>query len=124
MARAAPRGARAHKRQTRRGVNVSSFANGLRRKKEESDLIKPKNIFTATIAAAVLAGSVAAATPASAGYWRHYGYGWGPYAAGAAGALALGVMAATAAEADSCYYESRPIYRHGYFVGYRQIPVC
>jgi hypothetical protein len=87
-------------------------------------MTKSKKIFTATIAAAVLAGSVAAATPAAANHWHHHGYGWAPYAAGAAGVLALGVLAATAAQSDSCYYESRPIYRHGYFVGYRQIPVC
>lgn len=82
-----------------------------------------KKFITTTIAAAVVMGSIASATPASAHHWRH-GYGWGPYAAGAAGVVALGVLAATAAQSQSCYYESRPIYRHGYFVGYRQVPVC
>ncbi|HEY8163697.1 MAG: hypothetical protein ACR650_16740 [Methylocystis sp.] len=84
---------------------------------------KSKKTFAAAIAAAVIAGSIASATPASAYYW-HHGYGWGPYAAGAAGAVALGVVAGAIAESQSCYYESRPVYRHGYFVGYRQVPVC
>lgn len=83
-----------------------------------------RKIITMTAAAVVLAGSVASATPAFA--WHHYhGYGWGPYAAGAAGALALGAIAAGVAASDSCYYESRPIFnRWGDVVGYRRYPVC
>lgn len=78
----------------------------------------------AAIAATVVAGSIASATPASAYYWHHHGYGWGPYAAGAAGTVALGLVAGAIAESESCYYESRPVYRRGYFVGYRQVQVC
>lgn len=85
---------------------------------------KSKKIVTAAIAAAVLAGSVASATPALA-WHRHHGYGWAPYAAGAAGAIALGAMAAAAASAPDCYYESRPIFnRWGDVIGYRRVPTC
>lgn len=88
-------------------------------------MFKSKKSLVAAIAATVVAGSIASATPASAYYWHHHhGYGWGPYVAGAAGAVALGLVAGAIAESDSCYYESRPVYRHGYFVGYRQVPVC
>jgi hypothetical protein len=99
----------------------------LANKEQESEMLKSGKIFTGAVAAAVIIGSVAAATPASAYYWRPYGYGygWAPYAGAAAGALALGVIAgAAAAQANLCYYESRPVYRRGYFVGYRDVPVC
>lgn len=81
-----------------------------------------KKIISTTLAAAVLAGTVASATPAFAWTKWHHGYGWAPYAVG--GALALGAMAATASGAD-CYYERRPIFnRWGDVIGYRSVPTC
>jgi hypothetical protein len=94
------------------------------KKQEESVMTKPLRIFGATIVAIAIAGSLASATPAAAQNVNYDNYGWGPYAAVTAGALALGMMAATAAPNNNCYYESRPIYQDGYFVGYREVPVC
>ncbi|MGD9544703.1 MAG: hypothetical protein AB7F41_10805 [Methylocystis sp.] len=85
---------------------------------------KSKKIISATLAAAVLAGTVASATPALAwSKWHHHGYGWAPYAVG--GALALGAVAAAAASGPDCGYVREPIYnRYGYVVGYRTTPAC
>lgn len=87
---------------------------------------KSKKLITSAVAALVLAGSVASATPAFAWHHHHHhGYGWAPYAAGAAGALALGAIAAGAASGPDCYYERRPIFnRWGNVIGYRNVPVC
>jgi hypothetical protein len=85
-----------------------------------------KKLITVGIAAVMLAGSVVATTSAAqaGGYWGyHHRPHWGPYAAGALGALAVGAIAASAY--DSCYYESRPIFnRWGEVIGYRRFPVC
>ena len=85
---------------------------------------KSKKIISATLAAAVLVGAVASATPALAwSKWHHHGYGWAPYAVG--GAIALGAMAAAAASESDCGYVREPIYsRYGYVVGYRTAPAC
>lgn len=82
-----------------------------------------KKIISVTLAAAVLAGTVASSTPAFAWSKWHHGYGWAPYAVG--GALALGAVAAAAASGPDCVYVREPIYnRRGYVVGYRTVPEC
>jgi hypothetical protein len=83
-----------------------------------------KKIVSMSLAAAMMVGATASATPAFAwSKWHHHGYGWGPYAVG--GALALGAMAAAAASGPDCYYERRPIFnRWGDVIGYRSVPVC
>ncbi len=83
-----------------------------------------KKIISTTLAAAVLAGAVASATPAFAWHkWHHHGYGWAPYAVG--GALALGAIAAPAASTPDCDYVREPIYsRRGYVIGYRTVSSC
>jgi hypothetical protein len=85
---------------------------------------RSKKIISTTLAAAVLAGSVASATPAFAWHkWHHHGYGWAPYAVG--GALALGAIAATAASVPDCAYVQEPIFsRRGRVIGYRTISTC
>lgn len=92
---------------------------------KKKERVMSKKLFTVGVAAVMLAGSVVATTSsAQAGYWGyHHGPGWGPYAAGAIGALAVGAIAASAY--DSCYYESRPIFnRWGEVIGYRRVPMC
>ena len=85
-----------------------------------------KKLFTGAIAAVMLTGSlVVTTTSAQAGGWgyHHYHNHWGPYAAGAFGALALGAVAASAY--NECYLESRPIFnRWGEVIGYRRVPTC
>ncbi|TLG78817.1 hypothetical protein [Methylocystis sp. B8] len=81
-----------------------------------------KKFVSMSLAAAIMVGATASATPAFAWSKWHHGYGWAPFAVG--GALALGAMAAAASGPD-CYYERRPIFnRWGDVIGYRSVPVC
>lgn len=84
-----------------------------------------KKIAITGLAAIALATSLLAmSAPASADWYYHRRHSnWGPYAAGALGALAVGAIAASAY--DSCYYDSRPIFdRWGNVIGYRRVPMC
>lgn len=83
-----------------------------------------KKIISTSLAASVMLGAVASATPALAwSKWHHHGYGWAPFAVG--GALALGAVAAAAASEPDCGYVREPIYsRYGYVIGYRAVPTC
>lgn len=93
------------------------------------------------LGALAMAASVAAsATPAEAGYYRHWyrGYGWngrhhnwgGAVAAGVLGGLALGALAgATYAYGPNyygaCSWQNRPVYdAWGNFAGYAPVQVC
>lgn len=70
---------------------------------------------SASLAALVLSGAMAAATPASAQRWNHGGWGWGgPAAAGAAG-LATGAIIGGAI-ASGAYGPG--YYGYGYGPGY------
>ena len=82
------------------------------------------------LASLVATGSLAAATPAAAGWgWRHGG-GWGvPVAAGLLGALAVGAIAGAASQpayyGGPCYPANRPVIdAWGNVVGYRPTRVC
>jgi hypothetical protein len=87
-------------------------------------MIRSAKFLAISVAGALVTSSLAMATPAAAQDWYYDNYNWGPYAATTAGALALGMIAASAAPNNNCYYESRPIYEEGYFIGYREVPVC
>jgi len=89
------------------------------------------------LASLVATGSLAAATPAAAGWgWRHgggwgyHGGGWGaPVAAGLLGALAVGAIAGAASQpayyGGPCYPANRPVIdAWGNVVGYRPTRVC
>jgi ABC-type amino acid transport substrate-binding protein len=89
------------------------------------------------LASLVATGSLAAATPAAAGWgWRHgggRGYhsgGWGvPVAAGLRGAIAVGAIASAASQPayydGPCYLANRPVAdAWGDVVGYRRAQVC
>lgn len=93
-------------------------------------MTRTRKIITASIAALTLAGAVSAtATPAAA--WHHHGYGWGgpAIAGGIIGGLALGAMAASAANAQPVYYDTcvtrQAVYDSwGNFRGYRRVRVA
>jgi hypothetical protein len=91
---------------------------------EENLMSTVKKIVSTSLAASVMLGAIASATPALAwSKWHHHGYGWAPYAVG--GALALGAVAAAAASEPDCDYVREPIYsRRGYVIGYRAVPMC
>ena len=86
-----------------------------------------KKFVASTLAALTVAGTLlAAAAPAEAG-WRHRrGWHGGAVAAGVVGALALGAIAASAAQpVYACSIERRPVYnRWGDVVGWRRVRVC
>ena len=96
-------------------------------------LLKQK-LIAGGLAAATLMGSVGLATEAEAA-WRHRG---APLAAGVFGGLALGALAAGAANSyyaprpynyapayGECHRERQPVYdRFGGFMGYRIVRVC
>ena len=91
-------------------------------------MTRTRKIFTATIAAATLGLTVASSTPAAAWGWKHhhhYGYG-APIAAGVIGGLALGAMAASAAERDydTCIARVPVTNSWGDVVGYRRARVA
>ncbi|MGA8172729.1 MAG: hypothetical protein WB816_18110 [Methylocystis sp.] len=91
-----------------------------------------------TLAGLVATGSLAAATPAAAGWgWRHgggWGYhreGWGvPVVAGLLGAVAVGTLANAATAptyyaAGPCYFGDRPVVdAWGNVVDYRRARIC
>jgi hypothetical protein len=92
-----------------------------------------KKITIGALAAVTL--GLAAATPASAQYYRGGGWGWGApaVAAGVVGGMALGAAAANAANgpyygpgpAPACWMEARPVYdEYGNFIGRRRVRVC
>src|SRR4051812_5328224 len=87
------------------------------------------SIFQKTISAIIVAatlGTTAIATSSSASAaWRHHGYHGGAVAAGVFGALALGMIAASAASPRECWIERRAITnRGGDVIGARQVRVC
>jgi len=95
-------------------------------------MTRTRKIITATLAAATLAGTIAAtATPAAAwGKYHHHhgGWGWGPGAAiglGVAG-LAAGAIAASAAPVyyDTCVTRQAVYDDWGRFRGYRRVRVA
>ncbi len=94
-------------------------------------MTRTRKIITATLAAATLAGTIAAtATPAAAWHHHHHGGwgGWGPGAAiglGVAG-LAAGAIAASAAPVyyDTCVTRQAVYDDWGRFRGYRRVRVA
>ena len=90
-----------------------------------------RKIITASIAALTLAGAVSAtATPAAAWHRHHGGWGWGgpAIAGGVIGGLALGAMAASAANAqpvyETCLTRQAVYDSWGNFRGYRRVRVA
>jgi hypothetical protein len=91
-----------------------------------------KKALTAVVAAAAIAGTLAATATDASAQWRR-GWGWGPgIAAGVIGGLALGAILATRPRGyvvyegygqpvygPGCYWSAQPIYdRRGVVVGY------
>ena len=94
-----------------------------------------KSVSAALVAATVGAFLAASAGPAAAEWRDHDGWG-GPAAAGLIGGLALGALAAGAAQPaygppvvydapPPCWMERRPLFDpYGNIVGYRRYRVC
>jgi len=98
--------------------------------------------FVKTLAAVTLAGTIAASPALAGGGWGYGGWGYGGHrgpgwgyaaAAGLAGGLAIGALAAQpsyagyypAYGASPCYLTDQPMTdAWGNFVGYRKIRVC
>ncbi|WP_342360472.1 hypothetical protein [Terrarubrum flagellatum] len=86
-----------------------------------------KKTLTAALAALSLAGAMTITTSSAEAYWRR-GYNGGAVAAGVVGALALGAIAASAAQptyVSGCYIQRQSVwsdYRQGYVV--RRVRVC
>ncbi len=88
-----------------------------------------RKTIAATLAAVILGvAMLASAAPASArGFHRSYGYHrhWGPGLGLAAGALALGAIAAGSTYYGDCYITRRPVRNYyGNVVGWRRVRVC
>jgi len=99
-----------------------------------------KKLTTAVALASLVAtGSLAAATPAAAGWGWGHGGGWGfhrggswgvPVAAGLLGGLAVGAIAGATSQpayygGGPCYLTNRPVTdAFGNIVGYRRVQVC
>jgi hypothetical protein len=100
---------------------------------------RAKIFAAATMSALVLASPALAGGwwgPRYGGWWGRGGWGWGPgwgvaAAAGALGALTVGVIASQAAApypyygGPRCRVVSQPVFdAYGYVAGYRPIQVC
>ena len=100
-----------------------------------------KKTLTALLAAATVAGTLAALTTDASAQRRYWGRGWGPAVGlGVVGGLALGAYLATRPRGyvvyegygqpvygPGCYWASQPVYdRWGRVVGYtgRPVQVC